>query len=140
MRKFLLFLTILACCVPLKAQPNYGTNINDCKRKTGCSFNNNYNFGGGRRGARLEFDYIKCSTNTNIGNAVHVCVNNDPLKPPEQRVTNCNFDCPENAFGWGYTTVDGVDHEGTVACNSCPTPSPTPMERQLFSGGFGKLS
>ena len=147
-RRYVLCLAILVCSLSAQAQP-YSSSINDCKTKTSCTANNNASFRNGTlTGARIEFGYIKCSTNTNIGDAVEVCINNDPVKPPEQRLTDCEFECQSSSFGWSYTTYDNDIVIGTTACNSCPAPTPSPppeecqfqqLEQVSDPSGYGEL-
>lgn len=126
MRKYFLCLTILTCCLSAQAQP-YSTGIDDCKRKTGCRANNDARFRNNTlTGARVEFSYVQCSSNTDAGDSVEVCINSDPIKPPNQRVTDCSFECQEHSFGWSYTTSAGEIVVGSTACNSCPSPTPSP--------------
>ena len=156
-------LLVIFCCffafvllVIAQGGPNGGSPVQDCKKFTSCSVNNNASFpnpqGGTLTGSRGELDFIKCSTNTNIGNAREFCINNDPLATCPK--TGCNFTCetdPVTGFGLGWSFTDCNDDIiiGTLICTSCgPPPTPTPDDEPdicdemeafcLQGGGFWK--
>lgn len=130
-----LFLSLFASTLSIATQAqHYATRINDCKRLTECSVNNNATFRNGTlTGARVNARFIKCSSNQNNGDLVETCINNDLLKPLEQRRLGCEFICeppnstPPTGIGWTFEgAADGILRIGIIECNSCPAPTPTP--------------
>jgi hypothetical protein len=132
MKKLLFFFCCFFAFI-LVVIAQYTPQIQDCKRFTSCSVNNNYSFsnpnGGRLSGARAYVEFVKCSTNTNVGGHVEVCINNDPLSNCPR--TECEFSCDPNStnttsLGWSYTDCNDVVKIGTIECNYCPQPTPTP--------------
>lgn len=139
-KSILLFLCFFTFNLIVFAQPyDYDAGFSDCKRTTSYQIDNNHTW---RRtdvrtgrpytltGAWADVGFIKCSTNTDVGNKVEICINSDPLK--ECPRTGCNFthELPSpgqlEGLGVGFFDCNGDLKIGTIVCNSCPPPTPTP--------------